>query len=64
MLSTALTAEQRKKIHHLENAKWKLEAALERTQFALGGTDMGDEYKTRLLELIEDLETDIEDTYL
>lgn len=51
----------RNQISALQLAAWKLHFAKEHITNALGGTDVGDEYLTRINELIEDIEVDLDE---
>ena len=55
-----LSSKQKKAVGNMQNAIWALQRAQEFMAAALGGTDVGDEYKRSIEELIEDMSTDLD----
>lgn len=51
----------REQVGALQLAAWKLHFAKEHITRALGGTDVGDEYLSRIAELISDIEIDLDE---
>lgn len=63
-LSTGnLTAEQKHKIHHLMQAKWALEKANQHIIDALGSSDVEQWYSKSIVEMLEELDTDMGDVH-
>lgn len=59
MQVTTLTAAQSNQVSKLRNAQWMIRQASDEIRAALGGTDIGDEYKHTINTLLQDLELDI-----
>jgi hypothetical protein len=65
MTNTAtLTAEQRKAIYNLSQAKMRLESAAAIIAQELGGTDVGDEYAFAIAGLLADLDADLDSLWV